>query len=538
MSITDTNAWKELQKHYQQSKDQPIKALFDNDAHRAKTFSLDLPSLGFFLDYSKNRIDTETLSLLTALAKQANLSGAIDDLFSGKPINFTEERQVLHTDLRQPEPTAEIRQAFDKMADFVDNIHDKTYRGHSGETITDVVNIGIGGSDLGPHLVVDALKPYHIKGVQVHFVSNVDGHDISETLQNLNPETTLFIVASKTFTTIETLTNATTAKQWLINHFNDDISTDKHFVAVTASPSKAKDFGINSNNIFTFWDWVGGRYSLWSTIGLPIAIAIGNENFNQLLAGAHTMDEHFCSAPFAENMPVILALLSIWYTNFYHCQTQAIIPYHHNLRLLPDYLQQLEMESNGKSVTRDNTSVDYKTAPIIWGGVGTNGQHAFHQLLHQGTHIIPVDFIVALNAHNDLPHQQQLLYHNCLAQSQALMQGSSLDENLKDLKHNNELSEDKKQQLAHHKVIPGNKPSNTLVMEELNPKTLGGLIALYEQKVFVQGIIWQINSFDQFGVELGKKMSQSLANPKSEELDGSTTQLMELLSNNKEADTL
>ena len=531
MSITDTSAWKELQKHYQQSKDKPIKALFDNDAHRAKTFSLDLPSLGFFLDYSKNRMTNETMQLLTELAKQANLSGAINDLFSGKPINFTEERQVLHTDLRQPEPKAEIRKAFEKMANFVDSIHDETYRGHSSQAITDVVNIGIGGSDLGPHLVVDALKPYHVKGVQVHFVSNVDGHDILETLQNLNPETTLFIVASKTFTTIETLTNATTAKQWLINHFNDDTSTDKHFVAVTASPSKAKDFGINPNNIFTFWDWVGGRYSLWSTIGLPIALAIGNDNFNQLLAGAHTMDEHFRSAPFAENMPVILALLSIWYTNFYHCQTQAIIPYHHNLRLLPDYLQQLEMESNGKSVTRDNANVDYNTAPIIWGGVGTNGQHAFHQLLHQGTHIIPVDFIVALNAHHKLPHQQQLLYHNCLAQSQALMQGSTFDENLEALKHNNELSEDKKQQLAHHKVIPGNKPSNTLVMHELNPKTLGGLIALYEHKVFAQGIIWEINSFDQFGVELGKKMSQSLANPKNEKLDGSTTQLMALLSN-------
>jgi glucose-6-phosphate isomerase len=521
--LTELPVWHKLTQHYQTIKSETLRQLFAANPQRAEQFSLSAADL--FLDYSKNRITSETLELLIQLAEQSDLNQSIQQLFTGHSINFTENRPALHTALRTKEPTAEIRTMHAKMAQLVQALQQQQWLGFSGLPITDVVNIGIGGSDLGPRLCVDALRTYQNKTVKVHFVSNIDGNDIFQTLQSLNPATTLFIVASKSFTTIETLTNARTAKTWLLAQTKNEPAIAQHFIAVTAKPDLAVKFGISIDNIFSFWDWVGGRYSLWSSIGLPIAIAIGMENFSELLAGAYTMDEHFRNAPFAHNMPVILALLSIWYVNFFHAHSQAVIPYDQRLKLLPAYLQQLEMESNGKIIDKNDLPITYATAPIIWGDVGTNGQHAFHQLLHQGSTLVPVDFLLAKKSAHPYQHQHDLLIANCLAQSEALMMGRTEQEALTELADINPAQAKK---LAKHKVIPGNKPSNTILFPELSPRILGSMIALYEHKIFVEGIIWHINSFDQYGVELGKTLANQVVEPNTQNnFSGSTQKLLD-----------
>ena len=536
MDKPDTsNAWRALAKHSAQIANLKIKDQFIKNKNRFTDFSLQ--AAGVFLDYSKNKITTETMQLLCHLAEVAEVARLRDAMFSGEVINITEKRAVLHTALRSSgdKPVAEmilVKKELQRIAKCVDVIRSGKWFGYSGQAITDVVNIGIGGSDLGPEMVVTALQPY-VSNIRVHFVSNVDATHISETLRYLTPQNTLFIVASKTFTTQETLTNAITAKEWLLNK---SVATTKiikkHFIGVTANSQGALEFGIESANIFPIWDWVGGRFSLWSAIGLSIAIAIGMDKFYEFLVGAHTMDEHFRKAPLEENMPVILALLGIWNINFLAAATQAIIPYDQYLRLFPAYLQQLEMESNGKRVRINGEGVDYTTAPVIWGGVGTNGQHAFHQLLMQGTQMIPVDFIVPLQSHNPIRNHHLLLYANCLAQSQALMCGSEAAEIIAELQEQG-VKLEVACKLAQHKTIPGNIPSNTIIMQNVNPATLGALLALYEHKVFVQGAIWQINSFDQWGVELGKQLANKLVpvlqgNMNTASLDGSTSGLVKL----------
>ncbi|OGT08523.1 MAG: glucose-6-phosphate isomerase [Gammaproteobacteria bacterium RBG_16_37_9] len=531
-----SNAWQALTKHCHQNSNLKIKDQFATYPERFSEFSLE--AAGIFLDYSKNRITTETMRLLCDLAKAAEVSRHREEMFCGKEINITEKRAVLHTALRNihDESTPEsvlVKKELKRMADCVHSILGGKWSGYSGKLITDVVNIGIGGSDLGPAMAVAALQPYgnHIKA---HFVSNIDSTHINETIKYLNPETTVFIVTSKTFTTQETLVNAITAREWLLNKAAIEKKTiEKHFIGITANPTRAIEFGISQENIFSFWDWVGGRFSLWSAVGLSIALAIGMDKFYEFLEGAHAMDKHFESAPLEENMPVILALLGIWNIDFLGAQAQAIIPYDQYLELFPTYLQQLEMESNGKRVCVDGSDVSYKTAPIVWGGVGTNSQHSFHQLLMQGTHMVPVDFIIPLQTHSPIGNHHLLLYANCLAQSQALMCGCGEEDVIAELKLQG-MSKEQIHNLMPHKIIPGNVPSNTIVMDKIEPSTLGALIALYEHKVFVQGIIWRINSFDQWGVELGKRMASKLVpmlqgESEATGLDGSTQGLINLI---------
>lgn len=517
-NITQSNEWQNLLAHWQKISKFHMRDLFNEDANRFNNFSM--RAVGLFFDYSKNRMTSETLKLLLALSHVANLSAYIEQMFSGQIINTTEKRAVLHTALRNPNGKSEIRSVLDKMFKCAEKIRNKKWTGFSGEPITNVVNIGIGGSDLGPAMVTSALQPYTSSNVTCCFVSNVDGSHISETLKLLNPETTLFIIASKTFTTQETLCNANTAKEWLEQKIKTTGNLKQHLIAVTAKPEKAQEFGIDTDNIFPFWDWVGGRYSLWSAIGLSIAIAIGADNFEQLLAGAHDMDEHFRNTPFAENMPVIMALLGIWNINFFDARTLAVLPYDQYLHLLPAYLQQLEMESNGKHVNLDGKSVNYLTAPVIWGAPGTNGQHAFHQLLLQGTQIIPADFIIPVHSHNPIGDHHLLLFANCLAQSRALMKGKTKEEVIQELVEQG-MNQEQAEQLSPHKIISGNNPSNTIVLDKVTPHSLGALIALYEHKVFVQGVIWGINSFDQWGVELGKQITKNIT-PKLQK-DGDKT---------------
>jgi glucose-6-phosphate isomerase len=440
-------------------------------------------------------------------------------MFSGAEINYTEHRAVLHTALRNPSATplmvdgenvmASIHAVLAKIQKTVEKIHANKWIGFSGKPINAIVNIGIGGSDLDPRMATAALKPYINDELSFYFVSNVDATDIAETLKHLNPETTLFIVASKTFTTQETLRNTITAREWIEQKATDENAVAKHFIAVTAKPKLAIEFGIDNDNVFPFWDWVGGRYSLWCAIGLSLAIAIGMDNFREFLAGAHAMDEHFHHTPTCRNMPVLLALIGIWNINFLGCPSQAIIPYDQYLSLLPSYMQQLDMESNGKRVHSDGTSTDAETAPVIWGSAGTNGQHAFHQLLMQGTQLIPIDFILPVNSHNPIDQHHLLLVANCLAQSQALMRGKTRQQVVEELQAQ-KLSEKEINELAPHKIIPGNVPSNTLMIDKITPHSLGALIALYEHKVFTQGVIWGINSFDQWGVELGKQLAKGI----------------------------
>ncbi len=536
--LTQSSIWQALSTH---SKNIPhMRELFATDAARFNKMSLS--SCGLLLDYSKNRATAETLDLLFALASNSQLEAKIKAMFAGEIINTTEKRAVLHTALRSTAEQSiiaegqdiipEVQQTLDKMQGFVNSVTSGNWKGYTGKAITDIVGIGIGGSFLGPKIVSQALRPYWNPELKCHFVANVDGTSISEKLKLLDPETTLFIMSSKSFGTQETLTNTLTARDWFLAKGGLQSDVAKHFVAVTSNVAKATDFGIDADNIFPMWDWVGGRYSLWSAIGLPIALLIGMDNFRALLSGAHQMDEHFANAPLTENMPVIMGLLSLWYGNFFNAQSHVVLTYDHYLRGLPAYFQQLDMESNGKSVTLNGTNVDYSTGPVIWGGEGTNGQHAYHQLLHQGTALIPADFIMPLQSHNPIGEHHDQLASNCFGQTQALMQGRTFDEALAELA-NSALSESEKQLIAKHKVMPGNKPSNTLLMDKLTPNTLGALIALYEHRTFVQGAIWDINSFDQWGVELGKNLGNDVlarigAEQDSDALDASSNALINL----------
>ncbi len=504
--LTTLPAWSALQAHFQRISKLHLRDLFDEDKGRFERLSLQFNDL--LVDYSKNRITDETLKLLTALAAERHLDEAIQKMFSGHQTNTTEHRAVLHVALRNRTNTPVmvegknvmpgINRVLEQMQHFTEAIHNGVRRGFTGDKFTDIVNIGIGGSDLGPHMVTTALKPYWKEGINAHFVSNVDGSDMVETLNKLNPGTTLFIIASKTFTTRETMTNAHTARRWFLDHFGNNTDVIKHhFVAVSTNTAAVSDFGIDTDNMFEFWDWVGGRYSLWSAIGLPIALTIGMENFKQLLMGAHEMDLHFRSTPFEKNLPVLMAMIGVWYRNFFAATSHVILPYDHTLRLLPAYLQQADMESNGKRVTIDGESLDYDSGPIIWGQPGTNGQHAFYQLIHQGTQMIPADFMIPLESHNPIGEHHTILLANCLAQTEALMKGKTAAE----------VARETPDSLVAHKVFPGNRPSNTILINKLTPRSLGSLVALYEHKIFVQGVIWGINSFDQWGVELGKQLA-------------------------------
>lgn len=497
-----------LAAHFQAIRDTHLRELFAQDPARFERFSLRVG--GILLDYSKNRITPETLSLLLQLAETADVAGWRERMFSGEKINHTEGRAVLHTALRNVSNTPVIVDGEDvmpavnavlvSMEAFAAQVRSGAWRGYTGKPITDVVNIGIGGSDLGPQMVCQALKPYQSPQLRAHFMSNVDGAHVVEILENLDPETTLFIVASKTFTTQETMSNAHYVREWFLQQARDPAHIVKHFVAVSTNRAAVMDFGIDPANMFGFWDWVGGRYSLWSAIGLPIVLAVGMENFRALLAGAHAMDQHFRSAPLAENMPVILALLGVWYNNYFAAESQVILPYDHYLRSLPMYLQQADMESNGKSVDRDGNPVSQSTGPIIWGATGINGQHAFYQLIHQGTKLIPADFIISVTPPTALHAHHDILMANFLAQTEALMRGRTLEET---------VASGASEPLA-PKVFAGNHPSNALLLDALTPHTLGMLIALYEHKIFVQGVIWNLNSYDQWGVELGKQLAKQI----------------------------
>ncbi|WP_457669999.1 glucose-6-phosphate isomerase [Thiolapillus sp.] len=508
-------AWQTLLAHAQQIKQQHLRHLFATDPKRFERFSL--ASGEFLLDYSKNLITDQTLELLLQLADGADLKGWIKRMFQGEKINNTEGRAVLHTALRNQSNTPvmvdgedvmpEVNRVLAQMEAFCNRIRQGQWKGYSGKPITDIVNIGIGGSGLGPHMVATALRPYWKDGLNVHFVSNVDGADINETLAGISAETTLFIIASKTFTTRETMTNAHTARQWFLQHSgNDHKRVRHHFVAVSTNATAVRAFGIDHDNMFEFWDWVGGRYSLWSAIGLPVALVVGMDNFRNLLAGAHEMDQHFCNAEFSANLPVILGLLGVWYRNFIGVGNHAILPYDHSLRLLPAYLQQADMESNGKRVTRDGSPVGYSTGPVIWGQPGTNGQHAFFQLMHQGTELAPADFILPAHTHHPVSEHHKILCANCIAQTEALMRGKTEAEVREELAAAG-MDAARIDRLAPHRTFPGNKPSNTLLIRKLTPHNLGKLIAMYEHKIFVESIIWNINAFDQWGVELGKQLA-------------------------------
>ncbi len=516
MALTDLKSWKLLEEKYTAIRTQTMRDMFEKDSHRFEEFSILFGD--FLLDYSKNRIDTETMDLLAALATEAGLEEAIEAMFKGEKINTTEGRAVLHTALRHQSNTPvlvegqdvmpEVRAVLEKMKVFSDSVRDGSWTGATDKPITDVVNIGIGGSDLGPVMVVEALKAYTKEGLKTHFVSNVDGTHVVETLKRLNPETTLFIVASKTFTTQETLTNAKTARQWLVGALGER-AVAKHFVALSTNATEVEKFGIDTANMFEFWDWVGGRYSLWSAIGLSIAIAVGFENFMDLLKGADEMDEHFRTTSFEKNIPIILGLLGVWYHNFFGSEAYAVLPYDQYLHRLPAYLQQADMESNGKGVTKEGKAVTYTTGPILFGEPGTNGQHSFYQLIHQGTHLIPCDFIVPAISLNEKGNHHQILLSNVFAQTEALMKGKTPSEVRAELEKQG-LAQEKIQSIINHKVFSVNRPSNTIMIEKMTPKTLCKLIAMYEQKIFVQGVIWNVNSYDQWGVELGKQLAQKI----------------------------
>jgi glucose-6-phosphate isomerase len=537
--LTLSTAWQALSAHYDSIEARHMRQMFQDDAARFEKFSVKSGSLLF--DYSKNRITLETRKLLIDLAGQAKLPAAIERMFDGCKINTTEQRAVLHTALRNrserpvfvdgTDVMPDIRRVLGLMRAFSDSVRSGRHVGHTGRAITDIVNIGIGGSDLGPLMVCEALKFYATPNLRAHFVSNVDATQLVETLKTLNAETTLFIVSSKTFTTQETLTNARTARAWLTGQLKDEAAVAKHFAAVSTNLAATADFGINPDNVFEFWDWVGGRYSLWSAIGLPIALFVGMDRFEELLAGAHAMDEHFRSAPLEQNMPVLMGMLGIWYGNFFGAASSAVLPYDQYLHRFPAYLQQLEMESNGKGVDRDGAPVDYDTGMVVWGEAGTNGQHAFYQLIHQGTRMIPADFLAPMHSQNPVGEHHAILLANCFAQTEALMIGKTIDEARAELLAQG-LNGESLEALLPHKVFPGNKPTNTLLFDRLDPHTLGMLIALYEHKVFVQGIVWNINSFDQWGVELGKQLAGRILPELLDESvksahDQSTTSLIE-----------
>jgi len=491
-----------------------MRKLFQDDSARFDKFSIKFETLLF--DYSKNRINDQTVRLLIELAEDARMGTWIEQLFNGKKINSTEQRAALHTALRNrsgrpvivdnKDVMPDVIRVLEKMRQFSDAVRSGEHHGHTGKKITDIVNIGIGGSDLGPLMVCEALKPYAKKDLRAHFVSNVDGTHLTETLKKLDAETTLFIISSKTFTTQETLTNARTARSWLVARLGDEQAVEKHFAAVSTNLEATSEFGINPYNVFEFWDWVGGRYSLWSAIGLPIALFVGMDKFEELLDGAHTMDEHFRCTPLEQNIPVLMGMLGIWYGNFFGAGSNAVLPYDQYLHRFSAYLQQLDMESNGKGVDRDGNPVDYDTGMVVWGEPGTNGQHAFYQLIHQGTRMIPADFIAPMHSHNPDGEHHAILLANCFAQTEALMLGKTATEARAELEAHR-LKGEALEALLPHKVFPGNKPTNTLLFDKFDPHTLGMLIALYEHKVFVQSVVWNINPFDQWGVELGKQLA-------------------------------
>ena len=516
-SIDQINTWKALKKHHLEIADLHMRQLFDEDPQRFERFSLRLGEILF--DFSKNRIVEETLVLLCDLARQAELAGWIEAMFAGEKINLTEDRAVLHIALRNrsnrsinvdgQDVMPKVNRVLEKMRAFSELVRGGEWRGYTGKPITDIVNIGIGGSDLGPKMVCEALKPYAQPGLNVHFVSNVDSTDLVETLKNLNPEKVLFLVASKTFTTQETMTNAHSARAWFLETAQDESAIAKHFVAISTNKEAVKKFGIDPKNMFEFWDWVGGRYSLWSAIGLSIALYLGMDHFEELLEGAHQVDQHFYTAPFEKNIPVIMALLGIWYNNFFDADSYAILPYDQYLAHFPAYFQQGDMESNGKRVDKDGHEVTYSTGPIIWGQPGTNGQHAFYQLIHQGTKLIPCDFLAAVNSHNPLGEHHDILLSNFLAQTEALMKGKTADEVRSELAEEG-YSGERLERLVPAKTFPGNRPTNSFLYPKLTPQVLGSLIALYEHKIFAQGVIWHVNSFDQMGVELGKQLAKKI----------------------------
>ena len=528
--VTTLPAWQALQQHRAEMAGFSMREAFAADTRRYQRFSLD--SCGLLLDYSKNLIDERGLELLIQLAEQAGLQESIANLFNGEQVNASEGRAALHTALRSPigrrllvdgkDIIPEVHRVLNQVTELVSRIHSGLWRGYSEKPIKEVVNIGIGGSFLGPQLVSEALRPFTQRGVRCHYLANIDGSEFRELTARLDPETTLFIVSSKSFGTLETLKNTLAARDWYLAMGGPEEELHRHFIAVTSNRKAAIEFGIGEENIFPMWDWVGGRYSLWSAIGLPIALAIGISNFKELLAGAYAMDQHFTQAPLAENMPALMALLGIWYTNFWGAQSHAILPYDHYLRNFTKHLQQLDMESNGKSVRQDGSELNIATGPIIWGGVGCNGQHAYHQLLHQGRLLVPADFIVPVNSYNPLSDHHQWLFANCLSQAQALMQGKTREEAEAELRAKG-MPEAEVQRLAPHKVIPGNRPSNILVMNRIAPFELGALVALYEHKVFVQSAIWGINAFDQWGVELGKEMGKEVYQRLTGQLDSSAS---------------
>jgi glucose-6-phosphate isomerase len=535
---TQTKSWQNLSDHYAKINSIRMKDLFNRDPERFKKFSLRFNDI--LVDYSKNLITEETLQLLLGLAHESGVKAAIDSMFTGEKINGTENRAVLHIALRNRANTPikvdgtdvmpDVKAVLEKMKIFSDRIISGEWKGYTGKKITDIVNIGIGGSDLGPVMVTEALRPYAIDGLSVHFVSNIDGTHISETLKGLDPETTLFMVASKTFTTQETMTNAFSARSWFLDHAAEPAHVAKHFVAISTNAEAVTEFGIDKENMFVFWDWVGGRYSLWSAIGLSIACYIGFDNFSDLLQGAYEMDQHFRSTPFKKNIPVLLALIGIWYTNFFGAQSEAILPYDQYLHRFPAYFQQGNMESNGKSVDRGGHKLTYQSGPIIWGEPGTNGQHSFYQHIHQGTKFIPADFLAPAVSHNPIGEHHNILLSNFLAQTEALMNGKTRAEVEAELRQDGK-NDDEIQKIAPYKVFDGNKPTNSILFQKLTPKTLGSLIAMYEHKIFVQGIIWNIFSFDQWGVELGKQLAQKIQPELSDDQpvdthDGSTNGLI------------
>ena len=515
--LIESPAWQALAKHQREVKDLHMRDLFARDPQRFDRFSLRLGELLF--DYSKNRVTEQTMQLLFNLARQADLTTWIEALFTGQKINNTEERAVLHVALRNRSNTPiyvdgqdvmpEVNRVLEKMRGFSEAVRSGTWKGYTGKQITDIVNIGIGGSDLGPKMVCEALKPYARLGLRAHFVSNVDSTDMAETLKLVDPETVLFLVASKTFTTQETMTNAHTARAWFLEAAKDEAAVARHFAAMSTNASEVSKFGIDTANMFEFWDWVGGRYSLWSAIGLSIALYLGMERFEELLGGAHKVDQHFRTAPFEKNIPVIMGMLGVWYNNFFGAQSQAILPYDQYLVHFASYFQQGDMESNGKSANRQGEWVDYSTGPILWGQPGTNGQHAFYQLIHQGTKLIPCDFLAAVESQNPLGEHQPILLSNYLAQTEALMKGKTPAEARAELEAAG-ISGEQLALLTAAKTFPGNKPTNSFFYPKLTPETLGALIALYEHKIFTQGVIWNVNSYDQWGVELGKQLAKKI----------------------------
>ncbi|WQU27252.1 glucose-6-phosphate isomerase [Helicobacter pylori] len=541
--LTQLKTYPKLLKHYEEIKEVHMRDWFFKDKERASRYFVQLESLS--LDYSKNRLNDTTLKLLFELANDCSLKEKIEAMFKGEKINTTEKRAVLHTALRSLNDTEilldnmevlkSVRNVLKRMRAFSDSVRSGKRLGYTNQVITDIVNIGIGGSDLGALMVCTALKRYGHPRLKMHFVSNVDGTQILDVLEKINPASTLFIVASKTFSTQETLTNALTARKWFVERSGDEKHIAKHFVAVSTNKEAVQQFGIDEHNMFEFWDFVGGRYSLWSAIGLSIMIYLGKKNFNALLKGAYLMDEHFRNAPFESNLPVLMGLIGVWYINFFQSKSHLIAPYDQYLRHFPKFIQQLDMESNGKRISKKGETIPYDTCPVVWGDMGINAQHAFFQLLHQGTHLIPIDFIASLDKKPNAKGHHEILFSNVLAQAQAFMKGKSYEEALGELLSKG-LDKDEAKDLAHHRVFFGNRPSNILLLEKISPSNIGALVALYEHKVFVQGVIWDINSFDQWGVELGKELAvpilQELEGHKSNAyFDSSTKHLIELYKN-------